>query len=66
MFSMICIPVQALREREARISQLQQACEEVRREKKRRSITASDMDTEVTRLTKVKITSWLCQELMYI
>lgn len=43
---------QELHDCEAQIKHWQTMCEEIRREKKRRSITVSDMDSEVTRLTK--------------
>ena len=57
VYTHVSIPVtQALQDCEARIRYWQKACEEVRKEKKRRSITVSDMDSEVTRLTKVRNT----------
>ena len=52
--------LQTVVERDQQISQLQRTCDEVRREKKRRSITASDMDNEVSKLTKVSESTLLC------
>ena len=49
----VCALWQALRDHEAQIRQWQTTCEEVHKEKKRRSITVSDMGTEVSKLTKV-------------
>ena len=45
--------VQAVLEYQGQLRHWQKACEEVGREKKRRSLTVSDMDSEVSRLKKV-------------
>ena len=50
----VCVCTQAVEERDHQVAQLQRTCEEVKKEKKRRSITASDMDNEVSRLTQVR------------
>ena len=50
-----CIIIQTLLEREAQVGQLHEACEDISREKKRRSIAVSDMDNEVVRLHMVSI-----------
>ena len=44
-----------LTERDLEVAQLQQECEEIQGERKRRSIAVSDLDKEIDRVTKVPV-----------